>query len=73
LSLLSRDCISPKPRIEFIESHAPGFVETNQEREHDIIGKFQPVSVRLQKRSGNRDSDAFIAVDKWVILRQALP
>jgi len=65
--------IPTKPRIEFIESHPPRFVETNQEGIGTDVIKLKPVSVHCQKCSGDRDGDALVAIKERMVLRQTLP
>lgn len=65
--------MSSQPAIEFSEPHRTGLKQTGEEREGLAIVELQPVSVHLQECCRNRHCNAFVAVHKGMILRQAFP
>ena len=59
--------------LQFAETKRARFVPPNKERESLSVIKSEAVSVHLQERCRHSHRYSFVPVDKWMILRKALP
>src|SRR5690242_7974275 len=62
-----------KPSLKGFEPKLSGLVQAGQERVGLAIVEIQLIAVHLQEGSRHSRGNAFVAVQEWMILRQALP
>jgi hypothetical protein len=70
---IGQDGMLAQPGIELLEPQGSRFIQTNEKTEGLHIIELQPISIDSQERCHCCNRDAFVAVHKWMVLRQAFP